>query len=354
MMMKNKTVLLILTAIILLLPNLADARRVREEYSPTEIANIIVRSSPFYRHEPIFLSGILDNISGDVAHAIEEICQVEDVISFSDLIEKIKKDSARWIDYFGRNHLIIYGFYSHSEENGHTADDVIRTIAKLQEGRTQNIGRYPLHIIISENNVDFSVFTKGQLTDTPFDSLEYYEFINGKLEKKGGTTTSSISETFITNTASDIESKLGLSNSDSLDIVRRVAAISRDEVQLASYIGNINGILGVRLVCNIQRDARVNNKAFLAIKEFVGLMEIVRDEARIDKLFGLVKEMNEKLNQYAEDGYPVIYNNTFIALGIILNRNIYYLDRAIREAKIGIERAQDPISCIIAFGAYPQ
>ncbi|MCX5657585.1 MAG: hypothetical protein NTZ48_05100 [Candidatus Omnitrophica bacterium] len=137
-----------------------------------------------------------------------------------------------------------------------------------------------------------------------------------------------------------------------MDITRRIAAISRDKTQMGRYIGNINGVLGVRLYCSSQRDAQVNSKALMAIKEFVGLMEILKDEARIDKLFGLVRGMNEKLNEYEENAYPIIYKDTFIALSLILERNIFLLDGAIREARRGIE-VQDPSHYIIAFGAYP-
>ncbi|MCX5657584.1 MAG: hypothetical protein NTZ48_05095 [Candidatus Omnitrophica bacterium] len=88
--MKNKNVVIFVLIAILFSPHPAQARRVREveSYSAEDIANIIVRSEPFYRHEPMFLSGIPNEMSKDVADAIDKIVRGSEAvfISFSDLV----------------------------------------------------------------------------------------------------------------------------------------------------------------------------------------------------------------------------------------------------------------------------
>jgi hypothetical protein len=186
--LKTKGIILILVGA-MLLSLLADARRIKdEEVSAFDIASTIVGSVPFYRTESIFFINIPTEISQDVAVMIGDMSglrHVEDalIIDFKDLVEIAKKDiieRMRWKQQY--HHFVIYGFYFQSEENGHSVDDVVHTMRCIRGWRNEDLEHNPLHIILSDRDVDFDMFTKDQAYNTPFiNYLEYYEIVGGEL-----------------------------------------------------------------------------------------------------------------------------------------------------------------------------
>lgn len=183
-----KIIGLALVAITLLSSNYAQARRVKnvESYSATEIANIVVGSIPFYHLESMFLSGIPDNISRSAAESIRENSWLKGakdvlVIDFRDFVELVKTTDVIGLYKLKSkyNHIITYGFYTSSEE--HTADDVVQAVRVMRGWRNEALEKRPLHIIISEKELDWK--TVGKYFNTPFvNYLTYYQIVDGELK----------------------------------------------------------------------------------------------------------------------------------------------------------------------------
>lgn len=169
----------------------AQARRVKggESYSASEIANIIGRSASFYRRDSMFISGIPDSISRAVAENIVStrlfnrpniVC-----VPFSEIV-RISKLPVLERAKYEKKHIITYGFYLSSEENGHTVDDVLFALNWMRADIHESIGGdiALLHIILSSFEIDFDVFTHEQLDNIPLvNYLMYFRFTDGELQE---------------------------------------------------------------------------------------------------------------------------------------------------------------------------
>lgn len=201
-----RKILVSLIVVVLFFSQPIHARMVRD-FSSLDIAGLVVENTSFLAGQSLFLAGVPEGISEAVAEAIRSKSLAFEyryyrkdflVMSFMDFVDMVKSLGGGWDwdkilehpDLYYRmrgledKNMILYGYYSYSEEYGHTADDVLQAMRWLRTWNNAPSNENIQHIFLSAERIDFSIFTPNQLYNTPL--INYVVYFHVEREQAGG------------------------------------------------------------------------------------------------------------------------------------------------------------------------